>query len=362
MYEARRSQSRAGARGRGGFLRGRAFPRPNGLAFTEVTHVPHRDASGRVLGVYVVVTDVTQRKLSERAIAESEARFRTIANSAPVPMWVTGPGRPARIRQPGLYRFLRRLLRRRARVRLARGPASRRSAAHPPRGAAHRDLVEADHGRGPLPARRRAVAVAAGGVRSRAGAIPASMSASSASRTTSPTRRRPQEELTRINETLERRVEERTAELAASEALVQTFFRHSPECHAVLVEDEGSFRFQEVNPATLRLYGMTESTRSSDARPEEVLGTGNGRRGQPPSRAPRCAATAPIATSARTTARPSRRSRRRSRAATGRRGASSSAPATSANAGVSRSSCARRRRWRRSASSPAASRMTSTTC
>jgi len=28
---------------------------------TEVTHVPHRDASGRVLGAYAVVTDVMQR-------------------------------------------------------------------------------------------------------------------------------------------------------------------------------------------------------------------------------------------------------------------------------------------------------------
>ena len=66
------------------------FPRSGGVAFTEVVHVPHRDARGGVLGVYVVVTDVTQHKLSERAIAESEARFRAIANSAPVLIWVTG--------------------------------------------------------------------------------------------------------------------------------------------------------------------------------------------------------------------------------------------------------------------------------
>jgi len=59
-------------------------------------------------------------------------------------------------------------------------------------------------------------------------------------------------------ETLEDAVRERTARLAASESLIRTFFDHSTECHAVLAEAEGgSFRYKEVNPATLRLYGMT---------------------------------------------------------------------------------------------------------
>ena len=65
-----------------------------------------------------------------------------------------------------------------------------------------------------------------------------------------------QQQLTQINERLERRVDERTAQLAATEALVGTFFEHSSECHAILVEEDGGFRYQEVNPATLRLYGM----------------------------------------------------------------------------------------------------------
>ena len=64
--------------------------------------------------------------------------------------------------------------------------------------------------------------------------------------------------LTELNETLERRIEDRTRQLAASEALIQTFFNHSSECHAVIVEeDDGNFRFAEVNPATLRLYKKT---------------------------------------------------------------------------------------------------------
>jgi PAS domain S-box-containing protein len=56
------------------------------------------------------------------------------------------------------------------------------------------------------------------------------------------------------NETLERRVAERTAELQN----IQTFYLHSSECHAVLaLRDDGTFEYDEINPATLRLYGMS---------------------------------------------------------------------------------------------------------
>jgi PAS domain S-box-containing protein len=60
------------------------------------------------------------------------------------------------------------------------------------------------------------------------------------------------------NATLEARAAERTERLRASENLIQTFFRHSSECHAVLVgDDAGQFRYEEINPATLLLYGKT---------------------------------------------------------------------------------------------------------
>src|SRR5271156_5087597 len=65
------------------------FPRPGGTAHTEIVHVPHRDEEGRVVGMYTVVQDVTARKLAERVLSESEERFRSIANSAPVPIWVS---------------------------------------------------------------------------------------------------------------------------------------------------------------------------------------------------------------------------------------------------------------------------------
>jgi PAS domain S-box-containing protein len=59
--------------------------------------------------------------------------------------------------------------------------------------------------------------------------------------------------LAALNQSLERRVEERTADLRN----VQTFYMHSSECHAILSRrPDGKFQYDEVNPATLNLYGM----------------------------------------------------------------------------------------------------------
>src|SRR3954468_6902484 len=50
---------------------------------------PIFDAQGAVTGIFADGYDVTERHLAELAVRESEERFRLIADSAPVPMWVT---------------------------------------------------------------------------------------------------------------------------------------------------------------------------------------------------------------------------------------------------------------------------------
>jgi PAS domain S-box-containing protein len=50
---------------------------------------PVRDAAGKVIRVHGVNRDVTGEREAERILRESEERFRTMANSAPSPVWVT---------------------------------------------------------------------------------------------------------------------------------------------------------------------------------------------------------------------------------------------------------------------------------
>jgi PAS domain S-box-containing protein len=55
----------------------------------QTDYVPWADPSGNVRGLIMLVTDVTEQRAAERALRESEDRFRRIANSAPALMWVT---------------------------------------------------------------------------------------------------------------------------------------------------------------------------------------------------------------------------------------------------------------------------------
>jgi PAS domain S-box-containing protein len=246
------------------------FDRSTGAAATQVIHVPHRDSSGRTLGVYVVVSDNSERKLAERRIAESEARFRSIANSAPVLIWVTGPEGKREFVNQAYLDFLG----------LTYAEAldfDWRRALHPDdlsRILAEEPAIEPSLRVITVEARFRRSDGEWRWLRSESqprwgpevehvGFIGVAHDITEA--------KKAQEELRQINETLERRVEERTAQLAATEALVGSFFEHSTECHAILVEEDGGFRYQEVNPATLRLYGMTRD-QVVGRRTEDVLG------------------------------------------------------------------------------------------
>jgi PAS domain S-box-containing protein len=57
--------------------------------FLDFVFQPITDDKGQVTGLFVEGYDMTHRHAAELALRESEERFRLIADSAPVPMWVT---------------------------------------------------------------------------------------------------------------------------------------------------------------------------------------------------------------------------------------------------------------------------------
>jgi PAS domain S-box-containing protein len=60
-----------------------------GTLCVQSDYLPQTNADGTVAGVIILVNDITEQRQAERALKESEARFRRIADSAPVMMWVT---------------------------------------------------------------------------------------------------------------------------------------------------------------------------------------------------------------------------------------------------------------------------------
>ena len=55
----------------------------------NLDYSPVLNEAGQPAGVIAIVVETTERVMAERSVAESEERFRLIANSAPVPMWVS---------------------------------------------------------------------------------------------------------------------------------------------------------------------------------------------------------------------------------------------------------------------------------
>lgn len=79
--------------GHGGEIEKR-YVRPDGSVVWALTSVrPFRDDRGAVTGYIAAVVDITSAKASQAALRESENRFRDIADTAPVLIWVTGEDR-----------------------------------------------------------------------------------------------------------------------------------------------------------------------------------------------------------------------------------------------------------------------------
>ena len=88
-YERRRTMIDAALSGERQFFVADFDHPAKGPAAVQTEYVPWTAPGGDVLGIVTVVQDVTEQRTAERALRESEARFRRIANSAPVMMWVT---------------------------------------------------------------------------------------------------------------------------------------------------------------------------------------------------------------------------------------------------------------------------------
>ena len=58
----------------------------NGQRHVSTTMVPHCDEQGSVVGVFVMINDLTARWDAEQALSQSESRMRTVADAIPMPV------------------------------------------------------------------------------------------------------------------------------------------------------------------------------------------------------------------------------------------------------------------------------------
>jgi PAS domain S-box-containing protein len=61
-----------------------------GEHFMHCSYAPEFDESGEVIGWVAAITDMSERRRMEEALRESESRFRTMTNSAPMLVWMSG--------------------------------------------------------------------------------------------------------------------------------------------------------------------------------------------------------------------------------------------------------------------------------
>ena len=60
------------------------------VSYFDFLYHPLKEVNGEISGIIVTVTDVTEKVASKKKIEESEQRFRQVADSAPVLIWMSG--------------------------------------------------------------------------------------------------------------------------------------------------------------------------------------------------------------------------------------------------------------------------------
>ena len=61
-----------------------------GTHFMHCSYAPEFDENGQVAGWVAAITDISERRRMEEAVRESENRFRTMMNNAPMLVWLSG--------------------------------------------------------------------------------------------------------------------------------------------------------------------------------------------------------------------------------------------------------------------------------
>lgn len=64
------------------------YREPLGLRYMRCSYAPEFDESGKVIGFVGVINDFTERRRTQDRLRESEERFRLVAESAPVMLWM----------------------------------------------------------------------------------------------------------------------------------------------------------------------------------------------------------------------------------------------------------------------------------
>jgi PAS domain S-box-containing protein len=90
-YAARKAMIAAALAGERKFFAATYEHAQRGKLALNIDYVPWvaPGGDGTVEGICIVLNDITEQRIAERSIRESEERFRRIANSAPALMWVT---------------------------------------------------------------------------------------------------------------------------------------------------------------------------------------------------------------------------------------------------------------------------------